>query len=132
MKSNWIIYFVASVLIIIFSACGSVSSRGSSPEGVVEAYLNGLVAKDNAILSTLSCADWEPSAIMELDSFQAVQVRLEGLTCEKVGTDGEFTLVNCKGNLVATYNGEDQNIDLSKRNYQVVEQNGENLVCGYQ
>jgi hypothetical protein len=112
--------------------CSSVSSNGSTPEGVVEAYLNALVAKDSTALSTLSCADWEPKAIMELDSFQAVQVRLDGLSCEKVGTDGDFTLVNCSGNIIATYNGEDQNINLAMRNYQVIEQNGENLVCGYQ
>jgi hypothetical protein len=32
---------------------------------------------------------------------------------------------------MATYNGEDQALDLSVRTYQVVQQGGEYLVCGY-
>jgi hypothetical protein len=122
---------IVCILTLLLSGCKSTSSN-SSPESAVEAYLKALVAQDSNLLSTLSCSDWEPNAIMELDSFQAVEVRLEGLSCTNIGVDGDFTLVNCAGNIIATYNGEDQNIDLASRNYQVIEQNGTNLVCGYQ
>ena len=120
----------ASVLILIvflLPACGSASG----PVRTMEDYLNALVVKDATRLSTLSCADWAQSAAVEMDSFQAVTASLEGLSCEVTGTDGAFTLVTCQGNIVTSYNGETQQFDLSLRTYQVVEQGGETLVCGY-
>ena len=126
------IMVLGCALTLFVAACNGASSSTSSPESAVESYLKALVGKDSTSLSTLSCADWEPGALMELDSLQAVDVRLDGLSCAKAGSDGEFTLVNCQGKIIATYNGEDQNIELSTRNYQVLEQNGEYLVCGYQ
>ena len=134
MKHNYIILpsILGFLLIISLSACSGAASENSSPVSVVEAYINALVAKDNSTLSTLSCSDWEADALMELDSLQAVEVRLEGLICVDAGASGEFSLVNCQGNFVTTYDGEDQNRDLSTRNYQVINQSGEFLVCGYQ
>lgn len=134
MKNNYLILtsILGLFLIISLAACSGAASKNSSPTSAVESYLNALVAKDNTTLSTLSCSDWEIDALMELDSLQAVEVRLEGLICEDAGASGGFSLVNCQGNIVATYNGEDQNIDLSTRNYKVIDQSGEFLVCGYQ
>jgi hypothetical protein len=59
-----------------------------------------------------------------------LSARLEGLACEQTGTDGDTALVLCNGNIVATYNNEDQQLDLSVRTYQVVQEGGEWLVCG--
>jgi hypothetical protein len=94
--------------------------------------LGALVEKDASRLSSLSCADWESTALLELDSLQAVETRLEGLTCSAIAeeTDGTFS-VSCTGKLLATYNGEDQEIDLSSNTYIVIEQGGEYLVCGH-
>ena len=36
-----------------------------------------------------------------------------------------------QGKIIATYNNEDQVLDISVRTYQVVQQGGESLVCGY-
>jgi hypothetical protein len=126
------ILIIGLLMILLLTSCRGPESDSSSPAKVVEAYLTALVNKDNSSLSTLSCSDWEANALMELDSLQAVEVRLDGLTCKDAGSSAEFSLVNCQGNIVATYNGEDQNIDLSTRNYQVVNQGNEFLVCGYQ
>jgi hypothetical protein len=38
--------------------------------------------------------------------------------------------VLCNGKIIATYDTEDQELDLSVRTYQVVEEGGEWLVCG--
>jgi len=97
-------------------------SRGRLPEC--------LVTKDADRLSTLSCGDWEDDALLELDSFQAVTTQLEDLACEQTGTDGDTALVLCKGKIIATYDNEDQELDLSVRTYQVVQEGGEWLVCG--
>ena len=113
---------------LTFSACAS--NNDNAPVQAVEDYLNALVEKDANRLTTLVCGEWEEEALLELDSFQAVTARLEGLACEQTGTDGDTALVLCGGNIVASYNNEDQQLDLSVRTYQVVEQGGEWLVCG--
>ena len=121
------------ILFIVFASLavsGCVSSNDNAPVQAVEAYLNALVEKDANRLTTLSCGEWEEDALLELDSFQAVSARLEGLACEQTGTDGETALVLCNGNIVASYNEEDQELDLSVRTYQVIEEGGEWLVCG--
>jgi hypothetical protein len=114
--------------ILAVSACAS--NTDNAPVQAVEDYLNALVEKDANRLTTLSCGEWEEDALLELDSFQAVTARLEGLACEQTGTDGDTALVLCKGNIVASYNNEDQQLDLSVRTYQVVQEGGEWLVCG--
>lgn len=126
------IIILVSITVLFLAACNGAASDTSSPSSVVEAYLNALVGKDNTTLSTLSCSSWESDALMELDSLQAVEVRLDGLICSDAGSNNEFSLVKCQGNIIATYNGENQSIDLSTRYYQVIDQGGEFHVCGYQ
>lgn len=127
-RTFFLILFTLLLTAIFLTACASNNADATAQ--AVEDYLNALVAKDADRLSTLSCGEWEDEALLELDSFQAVTARLEGLTCEQTGTDGDTALVLCKGNIVATYNDEDQELDLSVRTYQVVEEGGEWLVCG--
>ena len=122
------------ILILVFitnlflSACASKSN--DAPAKAVEDSLNALVAKDADRLTTLSCSDWEDGALLELDSFQAVTTRLDGMACSQTGTDGDTALVLCKGKIIATYGNEDQEMDLSTRTYQVVQEGGDWLVCG--
>lgn len=128
MRKSFLIVLVLFIAALPLTACTSGSDN--APVKAVEDYLNALVAKDADRLSTLSCGDWEEDALLELDSFQAVTARLDGLACEQTGTDGDTALVLCKGKIVATYNNEDQELDLSVRTYQVVQEGGEWLVCG--
>ena len=44
--------------------------------------------------------------------------------------DGETSLVDCTGSIIASYNDEDQELDLSVRTYQVTQEGGDWLVCG--
>ena len=125
-----------ALLVILFSmlalplfACTGQAADPAS-KAVVE-YLNALVAKDSTKLSALSCASWEPSALLQLDSLQAVKTRLDGVSCKTAGTTQGASQVNCQGRILATYNGEDQALDISARTYQVVQQEGDFLVCGY-
>jgi hypothetical protein len=122
------IIILVAVLMLLLSSCGSAPAPAAQ---AVEDYLTALVNKDPDRLSALSCADWESTALLEFDSLQAVDTRLDGMTCAVSGTDGDITLVNCQGKILATYNNEDQEIDLSVRTYEVVQQGGEYLVCNY-
>ena len=124
------ILFTLLLANILLTACAP--SASDAPAKAVENYLNALVAKDAARLPTLVCGDWEEDALIELDSLQAVNARLENAACSQTGTDGNFALVDCAGSIVLTYNNEDQNLDLSLVTYQVVEESGESLVCGKQ
>ncbi len=122
-----------TILILIIAASfltACASTNNSAPAKAVEDYLNTLVAKDADRLPTLVCGDWEEDALIELDSFQAVTARLDNVACTQAGTDGETALVNCTGKIIASYNNEDQELDLSVRTYQVVQEGGDWLVCG--
>ena len=114
--------------VLLLAACSG--SDSDAPAKAVENYLNALVAKDVDRLPTLVCGDWEEDALIELDSFQAVTPRLENAVCTQTGTDGDTALVNCTGSIIATYNDEDQELDLSVRTYQVVQEGSDWLVCG--
>ena len=128
MRKIFLIVLVTILSTLALTACASGSSDASAK--AVEDYLDALVAKDADRLSTLSCGEWEDDALLELDSFQAVTARLDGVACEQTGTDGDIALVLCNGRIIATYNDEDQDLDLSVRTYQVVQEGGEWLVCG--
>ena len=129
MRKTILALLISMLAGILLAAC-SPASDVEAPANAVEEYLNTLVAKDADRLPTLVCGDWEEDALIELDSFQAVEARLEGASCEQTGTDGDIALVDCTGSIIATYNDEDQKLDLSVRTYQVVQQGGDWLVCG--
>jgi hypothetical protein len=120
-----LVLFIANILL---TACSA--SNTDAPAKAVEDYLNALVAKDADRLPTLVCAEWEEDALIELDSFQAVTASLENVSCTQTGADGDTALVLCTGNIIASYNDEDQRLDLSVRTYQVIEESGDWLVCG--
>ena len=115
-------------LSIILSACGASASGGAVP--AVENYITALASKDRATLISNSCADWEDDALIELDSFALVEVTVDGMSCAESGTDDDKTLVDCTGMLNMSYNGEPQSLDLADRTYEVIEQDGNWLVCG--
>jgi len=129
MRKLALLVILLSMLGLTLTACGNQMTDPAS-KAVVD-YLNALVAKDSTKLSALSCASWESSALLELDSLQAVKTRLEGVSCKTSGTTNGTSQVNCQGRILATYNGEDQTLDISARTYQVVQQGGDYLVCGY-
>jgi hypothetical protein len=113
------------------AGCASGGASAGAAQTTVQSYLQALTAKDATKLSNLSCKTWESQATMELDSFQAVATTLNGVACKETGKDGANTLVTCTGKIVASYNGENQNLDLSGRTYQVTQEGGEWRVCGY-
>jgi hypothetical protein len=121
---------VVAVMILgsVLAACG-----GGKPvqAQAVESYLQAMVGKDAAKVSTLVCKDWASQAALETDAFQAVTATLADLNCTQSGTDGATALVSCQGKIIATYNNEKQELDLSRQTYKVVQEGGDWRVCGY-
>jgi hypothetical protein len=128
MRRIYLVVLGLTAILVLLSACGTGTDQAAA---AVEGYLTALVAKDSDSISALSCADWEMQALLELDSFQAVETRLDGLACTSVLEEDGTSSVTCTGNILATYNDEESKFDLSLRTYAVVEQGGEYLVCGY-
>ncbi len=116
------------LLLMILTAC---AAKSAPPEQAVEAYLNAIVEADLDKITTLSCADWEQQAMLELDSFQGVEVSLVDMQCMQSGSDGDTVLVSCSGHFLTSYDGEAMQIDLDTREYELVKQGGDWLVCGY-
>jgi hypothetical protein len=115
-------------LIILLASCGNVQNGAVS---TIESYIQALGNKDSTQISNLSCADWEASALMEVDSLSGVSAKVENLVCQPAGQDGADTYVSCTGVLALDYNGEAQQIDLSSRTYVARQEGGEWRMCGY-
>ncbi len=114
---------------LLLAACGQSRSQAVSS---VENYLTSLVEKRADELPSRACAAWEEQALIELSSFGNVSTTLEDMQCQATGSSGSYTLVQCRGKIVADYNGEQQVFDLDRRVFRAVREGGEWRMCGYQ
>ncbi|GAP16088.1 hypothetical protein LARV_03884 [Longilinea arvoryzae] len=117
-----------TLALLLLTACSGGKDDAAQ---TVAAYLQALIARQSDQLSTLSCADWEASALTEMDAFQNVEAQLVGPDCATTGQDGDTTLVMCSGKITASYNGELQEFPLGDRVFKVATEGGELRVCGY-
>jgi hypothetical protein len=131
-----ILYCILLISLIIVASCSPTTSSPAVDARTpavqrLETYLQALVDKDEDTLIQLTCADWELNALLEFDAFGGVETALEGLACEQVDSGEGAATVVCQGRIMASYQDEVQEFDLSGRTYQMVEQRGDWLVCGY-
>jgi hypothetical protein len=124
--------FVLVIITVVFlGGCGG-ASQGSGAAGAVEDYLQALASRDLNRVVSASCAEWEPQARVEYDSFAAVKLELKDLSCQETGQAQPYTLVGCRGTIIANYGAEDLEIDVADQTFQVIQEGGEWRVCGYQ
>jgi hypothetical protein len=116
------------ILGLIISAC----SQEPPAVQVVETYFNAIVEQNDALIPQIVCEEWQFDAYLEMDSFLAVNPVLEDLSCNIVSEDQNSAVINCQGSILATYNEEQQKIDLSSRNLIVRKEANEWLICGQQ
>ena len=128
MKKTSIRLLVLLLLFLLLTACSGSSQ--DEPGRVVETYWQALVAKDDARLSSLSCAAFEQEALTTLESFRAVEVIQQDVSCSSTLIDETSASVKCTGSLIASYGAEDLVIDLSQRTYLAVKEGSEWLMCG--
>ncbi len=121
---------ILSTLLLSFLASCTAQKNGAVQ--AIEGYLQAMVTKDNTHITNFACAAWEAQAQTEADSFAGVSAQLQGLACQVSGQDGSTTLVTCSGKIVASYNGENTDINLTGRTYKAVQEGGEWRMCGYQ
>jgi len=124
MKRNFAIVFI----FILLTACSS----GASPAAqTVENYLKALADKNETILLSYTCPDYEADALLEYDAFALVDTMLNNVSCQESGKDGDTVLVICQGSVEASYGGEIRDFELAERRYRVVNLENRWLVCGY-
>ncbi len=122
MTMRWFLLVVLSIVVL-----GACADEGD-PSETVEAYLDARVASDADRMRQLSCAEWEAQAMLQADSFRSMNARVEGLSCERDGEDGNYTLVACEGVIVTTYNGETREWPIGT--YRLIQDDGEWRICG--
>jgi hypothetical protein len=132
---RWVFFIVILTGLLAAGGCSpetpeTTASRTPAVQSL-ETYLQALVEKDEETLVQLTCADWELNALLEYDAFGGVETSLEDLSCEETASGEGTAAVVCQGKILASYQDEVQEFDLSGRTYQMVEQSGEWLVCGY-
>jgi hypothetical protein len=129
-NKKWTLLLALALFIVpMLAACAGGSD---APAQTVLLYHEALVAKDQDQLINYACADWETSALLELDSFVSVETELVDASCQTVSEDGDTAQVTCEGSITATYNGEARDFPLSGRTFLVVQENNEWRLCGYE
>jgi hypothetical protein len=86
---------------------------------------------DGAARAIVACPAWEAQARIEALTFEAMDARLEGVSCAVLGEDGEYTLVACQGKIVTTYQGETREWSVEEHPYRAALAGGEWRMCGY-
>ena len=123
---NWPVWIVMGVLL---ASCQSGDKAGAA--GAIEKYLQARVMSDVNQMTLLSCPVWEAQARVEAASFQSMNARLEGVSCEAGVESANGTPVTCQGKIVTTYQGEAREWSVSDHPYLAVQQDGEWRMCGY-
>jgi ABC-type glycerol-3-phosphate transport system substrate-binding protein len=127
-KSIRILLCIFLISAILLTACGATSA--DAPAKTVEAYWQSMAAQNANQMSSLTCSDYQATALNNLASFQSVKLVLKDLKCTTTSSTDTAADVTCKGTLVATYGTENSEIDLSANTYSVVKQGGDWLMCG--
>lgn len=126
-KSIRIIFSIVMLFALLLSAC---ATKADLPASAVEAFWKAMAAKDSAALSSLSCADYEATALSTMDSFLAVDLVLTDLTCSSTNNTGDKADVTCKGSLSASYGSENFDFELSNKTFLATSAAGNWLMCG--
>lgn len=121
-------WMIRCALLIAVLTLVAACAEESDPTAAIEGYLQAWVEGDEDRLVSLSCAEWEPQARIQSQSFAAAEATLEGLSCERSGEDGDAALVSCDGTIVMDYNGEIREWELET--YRAVQEGGDWRFCG--
>lgn len=130
-KTSSFLIFVLAVILLAGCASTQKDAAKDAAGSAVENYFQAIVSGDASRIATVSCPAWEETARGEVASFAGVKARLNQVSCKSTTTQQDQATVECTGNIIATYNNEDQTFELQGRTFNVVRQNGEWLVCGY-
>jgi len=128
MKTNNFLLLMIILIVGFLSGCGKNQALASQS---VEAYFQAIVEKDQDMLVSKVCASYEPNAMMDFNTFAIVKTSLDNFSCQTTGTNETGYEVKCQGSLQAEFGEELRIFELSNRTFQVIEENGNWLICGH-
>jgi hypothetical protein len=121
-------------LILLFISAGVLTAcaPARTPADTIVDYLEGLAENDQAAVVANSCRTWEEKALMEIASYENVEVTLEDLVCQVDSQAEAESTVSCSGKFISSYTaGENQVLDLSKLVFSLALEGDEWRMCGY-
>lgn len=114
--------------VFMVTACAE-EAESADPADTIETYIKARIEGNADKMRAVSCADWENQALIQADSFKALNPEIEGMVCRRLDRrEGEFTLVGCEGKIVTTYNGETREWPLGT--YRLIQEDEEWKMCG--
>ncbi len=123
---KWILAGLLLAIMLGVTAC--TGGGDSAAAQAVESYFEAVVTGDADAMSTLVCPEFEDMAYLEMDSFIGVTAETDNVVCTQSG-EGDAVEVTCTGKILASYGNEQQEFDLAGRTFDVVNREGEWLVC---
>ncbi len=132
LKPRTLLPLLVLLLAILLAGCSGGTDNKTAAAAAVQAYWQAMVDRDLNKVVASSCAAWEAQARTEFNSFSAVQLKLDNVTCQASGGSDDTLQVTCTGSILANYGAEDQTIDIANRTYRVVSEGGDWRMCGYQ
>jgi len=122
------------IALLTLTACGGAPSGDASATTtdeavrVVERYLTAKVARDEATVRALLCAEMESALAREVAAFATVSdAKIENMACTR--NDGADT-VTCTGEITASYGVDAAPTKFELSTYRVVQEDGEWKWCG--
>lgn len=128
MRRLILLTIILTLSVAVLAAC----AEEGDPKDAIEGYLKAKVASDSDKLTSLACKEWEAKAIQDATSFKSVKAELQDMACEEGDKDGSYTLITCTGKIVAEYDGETREQDLSEITYRALKEDDEWKMCGEQ
>lgn len=99
-----------------------------SPAQVVQAYLAARVQSNSREMQALSCAAWDPQALIQSQSFRAMNAELRDVSCATTSETAGQAVVACDGVIVTHYNNQTREWPI--RQYQLIQENDLWQICG--
>ena len=125
-------YKIFLITLLVFAGTLSACTPARTPADTIVDYLEGLAGNDQAVVVANSCASWEEKALMEIASYENVEVTLEDLVCQVDSQSDSESSVSCSGKFISSYTaGENQVLDLSSLVFSLALEGAEWRMCGY-
>lgn len=99
-----------------------------TPADVVYRYLEARTRSSAADMQALSCSAWDSQAVIQSQSFRAMNAELKEVNCSASSADETRASVTCEGFIQTTYNGQTREWKLG--GFELVREEDEWRICG--
>ncbi len=124
----WSMIITGVMIIFTITACGP---QHSAAVVAVEEFFQAIIEKNQPFFESRVCPEYLMEAMLDFNAFAIVETSMENFSCQASGSNSNGVQVDCTGSIQARFGDEIRRFDLSRRTYQVIEDDGSWLVCGH-